>query len=624
MKKHAWAIVLAAWIAGGCTPKMREDPLAPPSPTPPPPAAAPSESAAVVPVPDSKGLTMTRFTLELDRDAEVVHLTGDFAGWNPEAIAMRRSAARPRVWTADYALPRGAHQYKFVVDRKDWLADPANPRVTPDGHAGVNSVLYVGLTAEEIAAEEKSRLETMKKIALPSLAGVRQTPEEQFAPRVGLGERQPRPTERGGVPSELASLLVKGVGVRQVAEEGRRLIERLAAERRLPLLDGPEVTFLLWKPDARGPISVAGDFNQWRSDADLLEQMADTPFYSLTLRLSPEIGWTRYCFVEWVAREDSAEAAAASASTPAPADARRVGVEHFRPHPFLDPANNAVAFDGFPMVSVFNPPDSARGTLRLFRPAFPEDSDLDVLLPRAIWVWTPPGYDAPAASGKRYPVLYMHDGQNVWEQTYTGPFGHGGWSVERWAERLIAEGRMEPVIIVGIANTPRRMSEYGQGQDSFDLTHHAYSQMLIGLLKPEVDRAFRTLPEARHTALMGSSMGGIISFLLAYHYPETFGSAACLSTAVRVADGRERTLIDLVRERGRRPVRVYLDSGTGGEYQDGAPETRRLAEMLRAAGWRDGVDFMHVEMEGALHNEKAWRDRLDQPLEFLFSATWEK
>ena len=253
-----------------------------------------------------------------------------------------------------------------------------------------------------------------------------------------------------------------------------------------------------------------------------------------------------------------------------------------------------------------------RGRLEVLRDVAPA---LGKPRPRDVYVYLPPGYDVHAE--RRYPVLYMHDGQNCWDDPVE-PFGHGGWCVNLTADRLINAGRVEPFMVVGIANTADRIKEYGPGKDIFFAADHPYIQLLVSDLKPLIDRRFRTLADAKHTALMGSSLGGVISLQASLLCPDTFGMAACLSPAFGFAEGSEQRYADLVRKVGKVPVRLYVDNGTGGEWQDGAPLTRRMVALLRETGWQDGRDFMYFEDAGADHNERAWRGRLEKPLIFLF------
>lgn len=264
---------------------------------------------------------------------------------------------------------------------------------------------------------------------------------------------------------------------------------------------------------------------------------------------------------------------------------------------------------------------------------------------RRVRVALPASYSQ--GGGLRYPVLYLHDGQNVFSSA--GPdasFGWGSWQADRTAAASAAAGRAREVILVAIDNTPQRYLEYRgpslSGATSADQPHLRYARFLIQDLKPAIDREFRTLPDPQHTAVLGSSMGGLCSLVLAWNHPEVFGSAASLSGAFQV----ERTQF-LSRVLGpyrgsRKPVRLYLDSGvvdyTGGD--DGAALTRRVVERLRAIGWRTEQDLKHVvdaqprspeqsaaaglpdskwkEAQTSQHNEFYWRLRFGQALEFIF------
>ncbi|MCA9250609.1 MAG: alpha/beta hydrolase-fold protein [Phycisphaerae bacterium] len=236
--------------------------------------------------------------------------------------------------------------------------------------------------------------------------------------------------------------------------------------------------------------------------------------------------------------------------------------------------------------------------------------------PRDIYIYLPPGYDANGS--ERYPVVYMHDGQNCWDDPKE-PFGHGGWSINTIGDDLIGNGTLKPFIAVGIANTQDRLKDYGPGSNIFSADAQPYLQFIAQAVKPLIDKKYNTQPEPEHTSLMGSSMGGAISFQGALVMPDVFGSAACLSTAFMFKDSSEKGYTELVQQRGKQPIRLYLDSGTGGKHQDGAPATRAMVELLIKTGWKPGVDLAHYEDEGADHNERAWRARVDRPLRFLFA-----
>ena len=141
---------------------------------------------------------------------------------------------------------------------------------------------------------------------------------------------------------------------------------------------------------------------------------------------------------------------------------------------------------------------------------------------RDIFVWLPPSYDNDRIT--EYPVLYMHDGQNIMDPK-TSSMGED-WRVDETATRLIVSGRMKEIIIVGINYTDNRLEEYSDSE-----TGRNYVKFLIEEVKPFVDKTYRTLPDAENSALMGSSMGGLISFLIVWHHTDVFTKAACLSNS---------------------------------------------------------------------------------------------
>ena len=267
--------------------------------------------------------------------------------------------------------------------------------------------------------------------------------------------------------------------------------------------------------------------------------------------------------------------------------------------------------DGEP-VAVVAAPDPTRGRIELIDRVADSHHHLQA---RPVYVYLPPGYDTDA--GRRYPTLYLHDGQNCWDDP-AEPFGHGGWQLNVTADRLIRAGTLTPLIMVGIPNTDRRRAEYGPGHDIRDAEGHAYLQYLIRDVKPLIDRRYRTVPGPASTGILGSSMGGIISLQAGLLRPDVFGMVGCLSPALYFTDDAHRTYFDLLDQTGKQPIRIYLDSGTAGSGQDGAPGTRRLGETLIAAGWVEGETLMRFEDTGAEHNERAWRARVHKALLFLF------
>jgi predicted alpha/beta superfamily hydrolase len=234
---------------------------------------------------------------------------------------------------------------------------------------------------------------------------------------------------------------------------------------------------------------------------------------------------------------------------------------------------------------------------------------------REITVYLPAGYDE--REEMRYPVLYMHDGQNLFDahRAYI-PGNH--WRLQEAADAAIGERGAQPMIIVGIDHAgPARIDEYTPVKD----TKHrgggragAYARFLIEELKPAIDARFRTLPDAENTAVGGSSLGGLVSLYLALKHPDVFRRAAVMSPSVWWSE--RAILSDVDAFDGPRP-RMWLDTG-GREGLDALRDTRELRDRLNAKGWGD--ELRYFEDLRADHSERAWAKRARQVLEFLFPA----
>jgi predicted alpha/beta superfamily hydrolase len=236
--------------------------------------------------------------------------------------------------------------------------------------------------------------------------------------------------------------------------------------------------------------------------------------------------------------------------------------------------------------------------------------------PRDLIVYLPPGYDREPE--RRYPVLYLHDGQNLFDGATAFVPGQD-WHVSDTAEECITAGRIEPLIIVGIYNTgERRIDEYtptrdrrqGAGGDAA-----LYGQMLTRELKPFIDRTYRTLPDPVNTGLGGSSLGGLVTLYLGMLHPDTFGKLAVLSPSVWWDN---RVILKLVRMVDPKPrLQIWLDIGTG-EGGKHVQNARALRDELLKAGWAAGGDLVYAEIPEAGHSESAWAARVGPFLEFLF------
>jgi predicted alpha/beta superfamily hydrolase len=232
---------------------------------------------------------------------------------------------------------------------------------------------------------------------------------------------------------------------------------------------------------------------------------------------------------------------------------------------------------------------------------------------RDILVYLPPSYSVD--DGRRYPVLYMHDGQNLFDAATSFS---GEWEVDQTLESASAEGL--ETIVVGIANTgPERLNEYSPFPDAKHATAgrgDTYLDFVVRTLKPIIDRDFRTLPERGSTGIAGSSMGGLISLYAFIRNAETFGFAGVMSPALWFG---ERAILPYVQAAPFVPGRIYVDVGTR-EGRETLADVRRLRDMLVEKGYRKGEDFLYVVEMGGTHSEAAWARRLRKELEFLLGG----
>jgi predicted alpha/beta superfamily hydrolase len=233
---------------------------------------------------------------------------------------------------------------------------------------------------------------------------------------------------------------------------------------------------------------------------------------------------------------------------------------------------------------------------------------------REITIFLPAGYDEHPE--RRYPVLYLQDGQNLFdaERAYV-PGQH--WRVQEAADAAIGERTASPMIIVAADHAgPGRIDEY---TPTVDAKHNGggraadYGKFLAEELKPAIDAAFRTLSDREHTAIGGSSLGGLVSLYLVLTRPDLFGRAAVMSPSVWWAD---RIILKTVDAFEGAPPRLWLDIG-GREGLEALRDARKLRDHLVAKGW-DDTTFLYHEDRRADHSERAWARRIRPVLEFLF------
>ena len=233
---------------------------------------------------------------------------------------------------------------------------------------------------------------------------------------------------------------------------------------------------------------------------------------------------------------------------------------------------------------------------------------------RDIIVFLPPGYDDDTS--KRYPVLYMHDGQNLMDDATS--FG-GEWRVDEAADQGIRAGEIEPLLVVGVYNTGARMSEYTQAYDAEYSTGgdaDDYGAFLATELKPQIDATYRTRPDAASTGVAGSSLGGLVSMYFGLTRSDTFGRIGAVSPSVWWANKDILARVNALG--GKLPIRVWVDIGKG-EPASAITNAKAQSDALAAKGWVLGQDLAHGEYDGG-HDEGAWSARIGTILRWLFPA----
>ena len=237
---------------------------------------------------------------------------------------------------------------------------------------------------------------------------------------------------------------------------------------------------------------------------------------------------------------------------------------------------------------------------------------------RDLIVYLPPGYDEQPQ--RRYPVLYLQDGQNLFDGA-TSFIPGMDWHVGQTADSVIANGTVQPLIIVGIYNagkarvqeyTPTKVPRLGGGRAD------RFAKFLTEEVLPFAQSEYRTLPGPANTGLGGSSLGGLVTLYIGLKLPRIFGRLAALSPSV----WWNQRVIARFAESARvfpRP-RIWLDTGTR-EGPRVVQDVEQFRDVLLEKGWRLGDDLYYARVEGAEHNEAAWAQRVAPFLQFLFPAS---
>jgi predicted alpha/beta superfamily hydrolase len=222
----------------------------------------------------------------------------------------------------------------------------------------------------------------------------------------------------------------------------------------------------------------------------------------------------------------------------------------------------------------------------------------------AVRIYHPPGYDENTL--RRYPVLYMQDGNNLFfpEESFAGD----EWKVDETMDRLDGMNAIRKAIVVGVSPSDRTREYTAPG-------YHAYGRFLVERLKPLLDAHLRTLPGPANAVVMGSSLGGVVALFLAWEYPHIFGRVACLSSTF----GYQDDLFQRIATEPRRPLHIYLDSGWPRDNYDA---TNAMRDLLMYRGWRLGVDLMQFSFPEGLHDEESWAMRSHLPFQYFFGRAW--
>ena len=374
------------------------------------------------------------------------------------------------------------------------------------------------------------------------------------------------------------------------------LLQQVQGAGGFPIRCADQVHFMFQAPPSMSAPHVAGDFNGWDASKAPMSLIAGSTWRaSLTIDAGPNR--YKYKFTDgssWIADPV----------------ARRFGFDQNGEYALVSGGMGQGHLERLPAVSGAG------------------------LKARPLTMYLPPGYEA---GGESLPVLYAHDGQNLFD-----PNGaYGSWKLDAAIEALLAQGEIEPMVVVGIHNTVDRMDEYTHVADDLGSgpvggKADAYYQLVTEAVMPLVEQHYRVKTGPQNTWTMGSSLGGLISLYFGMTHPEVFGRVAGLSTTAgwgSIGPGEHQpTIIELAQSAGKQALRIYLDSG-GGPGSDGCPDTdqdgiqddsataqdnycesAQLRDVYAAAGYTFDVDLIHWWEPDAEHNEAAWAARLSHPL----------
>ena len=229
---------------------------------------------------------------------------------------------------------------------------------------------------------------------------------------------------------------------------------------------------------------------------------------------------------------------------------------------------------------------------------------------RDLVIWLPPEYETEANA--RYPVIYAHDGQNLFDPATA--FAGVDWQLDEVAESLLRRKQVHPFIIVGMCNTPARIEEYTPRRG------RKYAKFVIQEVKPFIDAQFRTLSNREATATLGSSLGGLISFHLAWWHPEVFSMAGCISASWMW--NKAAVFEDIKNDPlPQPPIRIYMDHGSEGDEGTYLTAFKRMRDTMIKKGFVLRQDLEYFYGLGDGHDEASWGRRAWRPLVFFFGRS---
>jgi predicted alpha/beta superfamily hydrolase len=423
----------------------------------------------------------------------------------------------------------------------------------------------------------------------------------------GCGPRGPA-TDRDRFDWLLAALQQTGS---KVVEEAliETFFSKVGYSGGFPIQENGEVLFVAKLPEGLfAPVRLSGDFNGWDPNLDPMIQVPGTDLYYSSKSASLFGDRSRYKLVF-----ESSDGGDIWLADP---NARRLDHDELGEISIVRGGTEAGHLERY----------------RGFRSAILGNR-------RDIVLYMPPGY--AQSRSETYPVLYMHDGQNL----YSPEASSGGWEVDEHLDEFIGAGTVTPLIVVGIDNTPDRIDEYTHVQDQIDSTLYGgdaplYLDFIVDEVKPFVDGRYRTRRGREETGLFGSSLGGVASIWAALARGDAFSRVGGMSTTAGWGSIglHEETIIDIAARVPKFEGRLYIDSGGGvsgscydsdgdgiwddnPSAEDNYCENLQLSEVLRDSGYAEGSDFRYVHEPGAQHNEAAWSARLPGALMYLFPGT---